>query len=113
MTERGLFIVFTKPTDGMEDEYNKWYDEQHVHDVARIPGVVSAQRYEVAHPGPGGGEPTHKYMAIYEIEGDPAGPIEQMMTRFTTEEMPGSDALDLAGTAMAVWAPRGPRVEGT
>jgi hypothetical protein len=33
------------------------------------------------------------------------------MSRFLTEEMPGSDALDLRQTAMAVWRPRGPRVE--
>jgi hypothetical protein len=111
MTDRTLFVVFTKPVEGLEDEYNKWYDEVHIHDVVKVPGVVSAQRYDLAHPGPGGEQPTHRYMAIYEIEGDPANAMEEMMARFLTDNMPGSDALDLSETAMAVWAPRGPRVE--
>jgi hypothetical protein len=111
LSDRTLFLVFTKPVDGMEDEYNKWYDDVHVHDVARVPGVVSAQRYDLAHPGPGGGEPAHRHLAIYELEGDPAIAMDAMMSRFLTEEMPGSDALDLGRTAMAVWRPRGSRVE--
>jgi len=75
VAERTLFLVFTKPVPGMEDEYNHWYDNQHVHDVVRVPGVVSAQRYEVAHPGPGGGETTDRYLAIYEIEGSPGATL--------------------------------------
>ena len=26
-------IVFTQPTEGKEDEYNRWYDEVHLGDV--------------------------------------------------------------------------------
>jgi hypothetical protein len=111
MTHRALFLVFTKPVDGMEDEYNRWYDEVHIHDVVKVPGVVSAQRYEVAHPGPAGGEPTHRYLAVYELEGKPEDAMDEMMARFLTEKMPGSDALDLLSSDMAVWAPRGPRIE--
>jgi len=111
MADRTLFLVFTKPVEGKEDEFNHWYDTQHLHDVVKVPGVVSAQRYEVAHPGPGGGEATNRYLAIYEIDGPPGAAMDAMMARFLTEAMPGSDALDLAGTEMAVWAPRGPMVK--
>jgi len=111
MTQPMIFAVFTAPVEGQEDEYNRWYDEQHLSDVLRVPGVVAAQRYDLAHPGPGGAEPAHRYLAIYEIEGDPEVAVNGMMSRFLTDEMPGSDALDLAKTAMAVWKPRGPRLE--
>ena len=113
MSDRTLFVVFTKPVDGMEDEYNKWYDEVHVHDVVKVPGVESAQRYDLAHPGSGDGEPAHRYLAVYEIEGDPAAAMNEMMARFQTDQMPISDALDLPAASMAVWAPRGPRIEST
>src|SRR5215467_8299922 len=39
------FYVFSNPVPGHEDEYNKWYDQQHAADVVSIPGFVSAQRY--------------------------------------------------------------------
>jgi len=110
MAEHTVFVVFTKPVEGMEDEFNNWYDNQHIHDVVKVPGVVSAQRYEMVHPGPGGGEMTNRYLAIYQIDGPPEAAMDVMMARFLTEDMPGTDALDLEATEMAVWAPRGPLV---
>jgi hypothetical protein len=38
-------FVSTSPAPGMDREYNRWYDEQHVPDVLRIPGYQSARRY--------------------------------------------------------------------
>jgi hypothetical protein len=43
--ETFYFFVFSNPTQGHEDEYNKWYDQQHGPDVVAVPGFVSAQRY--------------------------------------------------------------------
>lgn len=40
------FIVFSNPvTQSREEEYNNWYDRQHMPDVLRVPGFVSAQRF--------------------------------------------------------------------
>jgi hypothetical protein len=44
-TETYYFFVFSNPTAGHEDEYNKWYNEQHAQDVVSIPGFVTAQRF--------------------------------------------------------------------
>lgn len=38
-------FIFSNPVAGKEDEYNKWYNEQHAPDVVSIPGFVSAQRF--------------------------------------------------------------------
>lgn len=40
-----FFLVFNSPLPGKEDEYNKWYNEQHAPDVVSVPGFVSAQRF--------------------------------------------------------------------
>jgi hypothetical protein len=39
------FLVFSGAAAGHEDEYNKWYNEQHALDVVAVPGFVSAQRF--------------------------------------------------------------------
>ena len=43
--ETYYFFVFSNPVAGHEDEYNKWYNEQHAPDVVAIPGFVTAQRF--------------------------------------------------------------------
>ena len=43
--ETFYFFVFSNPTAAHEDEYNKWYNEQHALDVVAIPGFVTAQRF--------------------------------------------------------------------
>src|SRR5258708_6202832 len=54
MSDRGIFLVFTNPVDGME-EYNRWYDEKHVSDLLKVPGIVRAYRLNAADvpSGPG------------------------------------------------------------
>src|ERR1700692_61788 len=43
--ETYYFFVFSHPVAGHEDEYNKWYDQQHAPDVVAVPGFVTAQRF--------------------------------------------------------------------
>lgn len=65
-----LFVVFTNPVEGREDEFNEWYSKTHLRDLVAIPGCVSATRFELSHTQRM--EPPHpwKYMAIYELEID-------------------------------------------
>ena len=110
MPGRSLFLVFTQPVEGQEEQYNEWYDVIHLADVVKIPGVSSAQRYEIAEPKSGEGRPVHRHLAIYEIDGDPDRVLDEMTTRFGTDRMRASPALDVPATAMAVWTARGPRI---
>ena len=44
-SETYFFFAFSNPVAGHEDEYNRWYDQQHAPDVVAIPGFVSAQSF--------------------------------------------------------------------
>ena len=60
---RGLLLTLTEPPAGMEEEFNAWYDEEHLAERLAIPGFRSAQRW-VADVAPG----TGKYLATYELD---------------------------------------------
>lgn len=91
--EKHLFVVYTNAKDGRDAEFNEWYDNRHIADVLKVPGVVSAKRYVLSdfqrptpHP--------HKYMAIYEIETDNLEAVSaEIARRVGTPVMPRSDAL--------------------
>jgi hypothetical protein len=57
-----LFVVKAVAPKGREDEFNRWYDDRHVPDVLKFPGVVSARRYQAI-----AGEDRFEYMAVYEL----------------------------------------------
>jgi hypothetical protein len=91
------FVVFSKPSEGKEDEYNRWYDEEHVRDVVAIPGFTSAKRFRRVPTE--GEQPAWGYLAIYDIETDDIDTaMNALMTRAGTEGMPISEALGGAET---------------
>jgi hypothetical protein len=63
MSRRGLLLTLTEPPAYMEEEFNAWYDEEHLAERLSIPGFRSAQRW-VADVPPGSG----KYLATYELD---------------------------------------------
>ncbi len=91
-----LLVVMTNPQDGKEDEYNAWYTDVHVREVVDIPGFVSAQRFKLADAqmGPQG---DHRYLAIYEVEGDPAAALAAL--KAARPNMSMSDVLDASTSA--------------
>jgi hypothetical protein len=63
MTRRGLLLTMTEPPVPMEEEFNAWYDAEHLPERLAIPGFRSARRW-VADVAPGEG----KYLATYELD---------------------------------------------
>ena len=57
----GLMIVWVDVPPETEDEFNRWYNEEHLAELLAVPGVLSAARYEAVKSGP-------KHMAVYELE---------------------------------------------
>ena len=56
-----LYIVHTDIPDHIVDEYNAWYDKEHLPRLVSVPGVVRARRYAaVTASGP-------KYLTAYEL----------------------------------------------
>src|SRR5829696_4105054 len=62
-----LFMVRASVDSGREDEFNRWYNEEHLPDVAKLPGCVGAARYRVID-----GDGTHQYLAVYAFESEAA-----------------------------------------
>lgn len=60
---KGLLLTMTEPAPRDEEEFNAWYDTEHLAERLAIPGFVSARRW-VADLPPGEG----KYLATYELE---------------------------------------------
>lgn len=63
MTRLGLLLTLTEPPPAMEEEFNAWYDTEHLAERLSIPGFRSARRW-VADCAPGEG----KYLATYELD---------------------------------------------
>jgi hypothetical protein len=74
---RGTFLlaVYANIPAPIEDEFNRWYNQQHIPERLALPGFLSAARYEtIPFPGFAGGrsveslEGNPKYLALYELE---------------------------------------------
>jgi hypothetical protein len=63
MTRRGLLLTVTEPPPAMEEEFNAWYDTEHLAERLAITGFRSTLRW-VADVPPGGG----RYLATYELD---------------------------------------------
>ena len=100
------FLVFTSPVSGREDEYNDWYDNTHLREVTAIPGITGAKRFELV-PGPLSTDPpTHRYLAIYDFEGEPEDIAAEFTRRGDSGEMFISESLDLTNVITGGWRPR-------
>jgi hypothetical protein len=90
---RYLFVVFTKPVPGREDEFNDWYTNTHLDDVLDLGDYVSAQRFKFVYSS--GEEPSREYMALYEVEtDDPVETQRRLIEVVATDAMPFSPAID-------------------
>ena len=56
--KRGLLLTLTEPPPGMEEEFNAWYDEEHLPERLAIPGFRSARRWVSG----------RTYLATYELD---------------------------------------------
>jgi hypothetical protein len=57
---RGLLMVYVDVPAELEEEFNRWYNEEHIPERLSIPGVLNAARYVAVRGGP-------KYLACYEL----------------------------------------------
>lgn len=98
-----FLLVFSNPAPGQEEAYNRWYDEEHLDEVVAVPGFVAATRYRLDDAQLAGQpECPHRYLAIYEFEGD----AERAMERLGDELASGRMALpdSIAAEQTRGWA---------
>lgn len=94
MSRKGVLVALTNAVEGREEEFNKWYNEVHLPDVLKIPGIIGAKRYRLSNDQRGDGPFPYRYLAIYEIEADKEQSVaEELGKRSGTDKMPLSDTL--------------------
>ncbi|MGV0791494.1 hypothetical protein [Mycolicibacterium sp. XJ1819] len=115
-----LLLVFTNPVEGQEADFDDWYDNTHVGDILSVPGVVAAQRYDLAPMTiPEGADlpadlpaPTHRNLTVYELDRDPDEVMREFTARAGTDQMRLDESLDLTSVSVTPWTAKGPRRTG-
>jgi hypothetical protein len=101
-----LQIVFSRfPDHVSEAEFNEWYDA-HLPEILSIPGFVSAQRYRLDPVVVDEDVPVrYRYMALYEIEGDPEQLLVEMqkLSLGTRDSYADRKAAGDDGPALPAW----------
>ena len=101
------FIVLTNAVEGRDGEYNDWYSNVHLPDVLAIPGMVKAERFELAEFQRSALPLPYRYLAIYEIETDDLKSVSnEIGKRAGTSAMVISDAMAQEKLA-AIFTPLG------
>ena len=77
MTEngKGLLLVMMDIDPKHEEEFNRWYNEEHIPERLAIPGFMHARRYRALEGSP-------KYLALYELESPQALKSEEYRYRY-------------------------------
>lgn len=60
MSKKGFLLVLMQPPAAMEEEFNAWYDSEHLPERLAVPGVETAIRYSSIAGVP-------DYLAIYDL----------------------------------------------
>jgi hypothetical protein len=64
MAQNGFLLVLMQPPVNIEEEFNAWYDSEHVPERSAVPGVLTAIRFSsISAAAP-------KYLAMYDLEAE-------------------------------------------
>ena len=77
MSNYGLLLTMTEPPPAMDEEFNAWYDDEHLAERLAITGFRSARRW-VANCAPGEG----RYLATYELDSPSVLQSAEYLARF-------------------------------
>lgn len=75
---RALLLVMMDVDPSVEEEFNRWYDEEHVPERLAMPGFISGRRFKAVEGGP-------KYLALYELE-SPEALQSEVYLRFVSSD---------------------------
>jgi hypothetical protein len=60
-TPRGLLLALMEPDQSREEEFNDWYDFEHIPQMSALPGIIGASRWVCVDGWP-------RYLAIYDLD---------------------------------------------
>lgn len=64
VVQNGFLLVLMQPPANIEEEFNAWYDSEHVPERLAVPGVLTAIRFCSVSAA------TPKYLAMYDLESE-------------------------------------------
>jgi hypothetical protein len=98
------YVILSQAKPGQEEAFVRWYQDQHLPDVARQPGVVSARLFRPALQKVYDADvPTYALLTMYELEtDDPEATMEAIKAKAGSAEMPMTDALDKTGMIQVI-----------
>jgi hypothetical protein len=113
-----LLIVMSNSAPDLDDEFNRWYDEEHLQWVVdSLPGLVSGRRYVQSELA---GRPDHpyRYVAMYEIAEDRLDEAYAVWAANRRRRADGTDgdlppisvSMDVADSMVGFFSPTGPVV---
>jgi len=62
MAQKGFLLVFMNPPPAFDEEFNAWYDSEHIPERLAVPGFLTGLRYVNISCG------APRYMAMYDLE---------------------------------------------
>lgn len=76
-----IMVALVDAAEGQDEAFNAWY-ATHMRELQEIPSIVSAKRYRRARvQAPGAAPVDSGYLAIYELDGDPAAILGELVRR--------------------------------
>ena len=106
---RFTLVAFSNPIDGKMKEFGTWYDKTHIPDMLEVPGVVTAQRFQLLRLVPSKAF-RQRYLCLYEFEAEDEQSAKAIIDTLNAQNLPLSDALDVSSVTLAVYQAAGPRL---
>lgn len=96
---RFQYTVLSRAQPGQEEEFIRWYTEQHMPDVTRMPGVVSGKLFRLDFQRVYDLDaPQYLLMTLYELESDNVeATINMLRDASGSAAMPSTDTLSKVG----------------
>ena len=110
-TPTGLLLTFSDPVEGQEAEYDDWYQNVHLPQVCRIPGIRSAQRFRLVDTGDAKSEGPRN-VAVYQLDGDPQQVFQEMIGQARSGALDRSSSIDQSTVSVTLWCANGEPVIG-
>jgi hypothetical protein len=111
MPPTGLLMTFSDPVEGKETEYDDWYQNVHLPQVCEIPGIRSAQRFQLIDTG-NRESAGPRNVAVYQLDDDPQQVFGEMIARARSGALDASTSIDQSTVSVTLWRANGAPVTG-
>lgn len=99
-------MVLSDPSEGQEEEFNRWYEDLHLDEVIGTTNWESAQRFVLSDQL--WQKCPHQHLALYEVEADDPKDVLRKLNE-TRNERQQSTAINMETASVWVFTENGPK----